>query len=190
MPISWLWIIYKNTTDLAHAQPRTLFYPISSNGSPPPQEKDWVKVSINGAMFEEKKFARLEAIVRNNNGLVMTIFFSQLIPLPSLVKMMEVLVARRAIWFAKEYDFEMVICEGDSEIITKAINSDGLPFSNFGHLINDIKTIFSYFLHSHFCHVHRKRNNVAHRLARRVRGLARYLVRMKSIPPDVFDVYN
>ena len=69
---------------------------------PPPQEKDWVKVSINGAMFEEKKFARLEAIVRNNNGLVMTIFFSQLIPLPSLVKMMEVLVAGRAIWFAKE----------------------------------------------------------------------------------------
>ena len=69
---------------------------------PPPKEKDWVKVSINGAMFEEKKFARLEAIVRNNNGLVMTIFFSQLIPLPSLVKMMEVLVAGRAIWFAKE----------------------------------------------------------------------------------------
>ena len=103
MPISWLWIIYKNTTDLAHAQPRTLFYPISSNGSPPPpREKDWVKVSIDGAMFEEKKFARLEAIVRNNNGLVMTIYFSQLIPLPSLVKMMEVLVARRAIWFAKE----------------------------------------------------------------------------------------
>ena len=74
---------------------------ISSNGSPPP-EKDWVKVSIDGAMFEEKKFARLEAIVRNNNGLVMTIYFSQLIPLPSLVKMMEVLVACRAIWFAKE----------------------------------------------------------------------------------------
>ena len=84
----------------------------------------------------------------------------------------------------------MVICEGDSEIITKAINSDGLPFSNFDHLINDIKTIFSYFLRSYFCHVHRKGNNVAHRLARRVRGLARYLVRMKSIPPDVFDVYN
>lgn len=51
----------------------------------------------------------------------MTIF-SQLISLPSLVKMMEILVARRAIWFAKELGFEMVTCEGDSKIIAKAIS--------------------------------------------------------------------
>ena len=93
-------------------------------------------------------------IVWNDNGLFMAIF-SQLIPLPSSVKMMEVLAAHRAIWLAKELGFKMVICEGDLEIIVKAINSDGLPFSSFGHLINDIKTISSCFLHSHFCHVHK-----------------------------------
>lgn len=48
--------------------------------------------------------------------------YSQLIPLPSSVKMMEVLAACRAIWFAKELGFEMVTCEGDLEIIVKAIS--------------------------------------------------------------------
>ena len=78
-------------------------------------------------------------IIHIENGLVMATL-SQQIPLPTLVKMVEILVAWHAIWFAQELGFGKVLVEGDSKNVIDAIN---------------------------FCNVKRLRNNVAHRLARR-----------------------
>ena len=88
---------------------------------------------------------------------------SQQIPLPTLVKMVEILVAWHAIWFAQELGFGKVLVEGDSKNVIDAIN---------------------------FCNVKRLRNNVAHRLARRVRSSHSPLVWMESIHPNFYNVYN
>lgn len=61
--------------------------------------------------------------------------FSQSIPLPTLVEMVEVLAARKAICFAQELNFAQVICEGDSEIIIKALNSNNFSSSSFRHIL-------------------------------------------------------
>lgn len=61
--------------------------------------------------------------------------FSQSIPLPTLVDMVEVLAARKAICFAQELNFAQVICEGDSEIIIKVLNSNNFSSSSFRHIL-------------------------------------------------------
>lgn len=46
------------------------------------------------------------------------------------------LAACKALCFARELDFDQVICERDSEIIIKVIKRGGLSSSSFGHIIN------------------------------------------------------
>ena len=61
----------------------------------------WVKVNFDEATFKEKNLANLGGIIRNNRGLVMATF-TQTIPLPISVEMVEVLAARSAIGLAQE----------------------------------------------------------------------------------------
>ena len=61
----------------------------------------WVKVNFDEATFKEKNLASLGGIIRNNKGLVMATF-TQTIPLPISVEMVEVLAARNAIGLAQE----------------------------------------------------------------------------------------
>ena len=82
--------------------------------SPPPL--GWVKVNFNGATFKEKNFAGLGGIIRNDKGLLMAAF-TQTIPLPTSVEMVEVLAARNAIGLAHELCLDQVQVEGDWEII-------------------------------------------------------------------------
>ena len=102
------------------------------------QESKWLpplasqlKINFEGATFKANNLASLEAIVRNDKGLVVAAF-TQTISLPTLVEMVEVLAARSAICSARELNLEQVIVEGDSEIIIKAINSGGFVSSSFG----------------------------------------------------------
>ena len=81
--------------------------------------------------------------------------YTQPIPLPTSVEIMEVLVAWGALWFAKDLGFNKVILEGDSEIIIKALNSGGLSASSFGHIIKDIKMMLSSFGSVLFSHTRR-----------------------------------
>ena len=87
-------------------------------------------------------------------GLVMAAY-TQPIPLPTTVEMVEVLAARSALCFAKDLNFNKVIVEGDSEVIIKALNSGGLSSSSFGHIIMDINVMSSSFGNVVFSHTRR-----------------------------------
>ena len=130
---------------------------------PPPT--GWLKINFDGATFKVNNLASLGAIVRNDKGLVMAAF-TQTIPLPTSVEMVEVLAVHSAICFATELNLEQVIVEGDSEIIIKAINSGGFASSSFGHIIRDIKLSSSSFHNLSFCYTRRQGNRIAHKLAR------------------------
>lgn len=56
-------------------------------------------MNFDGAVFVANNIAGLGILIHNDNGLVMAAL-SQQIPLPTLVKMVEVMAARRALWFA------------------------------------------------------------------------------------------
>nr|POE89293.1 hypothetical protein CFP56_79323 [Quercus suber] len=132
-----------------------------------PSPKDWVKVNFDGAIFQKENLAGLGCIVRNDEGFVIAAF-TQIIPLPTSVKMVEVLAARSAIGFAKELSLSQVILERDSDTIIRALSSGGFDSLSFGHIIRDIKLLSSVFQNLSFNHTRRQGNRVAHRLARSV----------------------
>ena len=72
--------------------------------------------------------------------------FTQLIPLPTSLEIVEVLTARTAICFAKELGFENVIYEGDSEIFINAINNEDLSSSSLA-ISSVVSSLYVFFLY-------------------------------------------
>nr|XP_023876445.1 uncharacterized protein LOC111988870 [Quercus suber]POE81184.1 putative ribonuclease h protein [Quercus suber] len=150
---------------------------------PPP--KDWVKVNFDGATFQNDGCAGLGCVVRNDEGLVMAAF-SQIIPLPTSVEMVEVLAACSAIGFAHALNLKQVIFEGDSATIIKALSFDS---SSFGHIIRDIKLLSHVFQKFSFCQIRRQGNRVAHSLARSACKFSHFHAWMEDLPPDSVSLY-
>nr|POE85873.1 putative ribonuclease h protein [Quercus suber] len=116
------------------------------------------------ACINDREAAGLGSIIRNDCGLVM-VALTQVIPLPTSVEIVEVLAARRALFFAFDLGFDQVILEGDSETAIRALNSEAFSAAAFGHIISDVKTLSSHFRAVVFNHTRRMGNKVAHRLA-------------------------
>ena len=153
---------------------------------PPPT--GWLKVNFDGAIFKEKCLAGIGCIIRNDKGLVMAAF-TQVIPLPTSVEMVEFLAARSAIGFAQELSLDQIILEGDSETCINALSKGGWESSSFGHIINDINFFASAIRSLSFSHTCRLGNKVAHRLARSACNFPLFHAWMEDIPPDIVSVY-
>ena len=91
------------------------------------------------------------------------------------------LAARRTLVFAKELNFDRVIVEGDSTNTITSINGCHIDHSTLGHVLLDIKRLFSYFSHILVKHINREGNCVAHKLPRRAASYP-FLVWMESVP--------
>ena len=115
--------------------------------------------------------------------------YTQSIPLPTLVEMVEVLAARSVIGFARELNYDQVLIEGDSKVIINAINKGGFSSSSFEHIIRDIKLSFSTFHSISFSHTRRQGNRVAHRLAGMAYNFFPFHVWMEDVPPNIASVY-
>nr|XP_023887146.1 uncharacterized protein LOC111999255 [Quercus suber] len=153
---------------------------------PPPS--NWVKINFDGATFSDLSSAGLGAIIRNDLGPVMAAF-THLIPLPTSVEMVEVLAARSALCFAKELGFNNIIVEGDSEIVIKALSTNGPSFSSIGHIVKDVKVLASSLGNVSFNHTRRQGNRVAHGLARLACNFIHFQSWMEDVPPAVEGVY-
>ncbi|XP_065634207.1 putative ribonuclease H protein At1g65750 [Quercus suber] len=153
---------------------------------PPP--KDWVKVNFDKATFQKDYIAGLGCFVRNDEGLVMATF-SQIIPLPTSIEMVEVLAARSAIAFAKDLSLKQVIFEGDLETIMRPLSKGGFDSSSYGHITRDIKFLSHGFQNCSFCHTLRHGNKVAHSLARSACKFSHFHVWMEDLPPDSVPLY-
>ena len=82
-----------------------------------------------------------------------------------------------------------MIVEGDSRVIINAIKGDNMFHSEFGHILQDIIFLRSFFTYVSFRHVKKRGNCMAHKLARRA-IFNPFTVWMESVPPDTLDVYN
>ena len=149
-----------------------------------PPDKDEFKTNYDGAVFQETNETGIGVVIRNDEGEVLGAL-SEKIALPGSVVTVEMLAARRAVHFALEIGISHSVFEVDSEIIDKALSTDVTPFSSFGHIVEDTKSIASSLVNFSFSHTRRQGNFVAHALARRARLSCRLLVWMESLPLDV-----
>ncbi|KAK7832966.1 hypothetical protein CFP56_026054 [Quercus suber] len=99
-----------------------------------PSPMDWFKINFDGVVFQEKNEAGLVIIICDDHGLVMAAL-TQVIPLPTLLEMVEVLAARKALIFAKELTFDHIILKGDSNIAIHAMTSDVYSATSFDNAI-------------------------------------------------------
>ena len=136
----------------------------------------------------KKYTAGLGIIICIGDRLVLAALTQQ-IPKPTSVEMVEVLAVRRALLFAKELGFQSLIVEGDSEVIINLINGGNMTQFEFGHILQDISFLCSFFRYVSFCIVKRQGNCVAHRFARQA-VTSPLDVWMECIPPDIIDAYN
>ena len=147
-----------------------------------------MKVNFDGATFKERNLAGMGGVIRNDKGLIMAAF-TQTIPLPTSVEIVEVLAAYSALVLANELSLNQVQLEGDSEIIINALSKGGKDSSSFGHILMDIKLLSSAFQCLSFSHFRRQANKVVHCLVRLACKFSLYQVWMEEIPLDFESVY-
>lgn len=94
-------------------------------------------------------------VIRNHLGLVLT-SMSKKMALPSLVEVVECLVAVHALRLASDCGFSFVILEDDSKIVDNILRCEEVSFTSFGHLIVEPKTLAETFYEIIFSHTHAK----------------------------------
>ena len=114
-----------------------------------------MKVNFDEATFKERNLAGLGGVIHNDKGLIM-VAFTQTIPLPTSVEMVEVLAARSALVLANELSLNQVQLEGNSKKIINALSKGGKDSSSFGHILLDIKLFSSAFQCVSFSHSRRQ----------------------------------
>ena len=114
---------------------------------------------------------------------------TQISPLPISVEMVEVLAARRALYFARELGFDHIVLEGDSEIAIQAMNSSSYSTTCFGHILSDIKALSPHFRELVFRHTCRQGNKVAHSLARAACNFPPLYTWIEEVLVSSVDVY-
>nr|XP_023929444.1 uncharacterized protein LOC112040778 [Quercus suber] len=148
--------------DFYRAQPKNVALQHPPNGSPTtwtPPLPPLFKVNYDGTMFKETREAGIGVVIRD-----------------SAVVEVEALAARQAIKFAKELNLQSIILEGDSELITRALQQEGPSFSCYGQLIEETQALAGLFPSYSVSHVHRKGNSLTHNLARNARHVSGLVV--------------
>ena len=100
----------------------------------------------------------------------------------------EAMAVRGATKFALEIGITKKIFEGDLEIIYRDLCNSISSLALHGHLIQDVKRLFSSFDSISFTHVRRQGNSVALGLAKWVIKSPNLTVWMENIPPDILFV--
>jgi ribonuclease HI len=104
-------------------------------------------------------------VVRDGNGLVAaaksTTIFATFEPAAG-----EALAARQVAEFCRDLGFFDIILEGDSLMVTKALEGKGENWLKFGQIVEDTKLLLRSFQHWSISHVRREANGAAHGLAK------------------------
>ena len=110
------------------------------------------------------------------------------IPLPQTVANVEAAAARRAIILARDLNLNSIILEGDSQIITRAIQAEEQSLASYGNLIEEIKIHANSFLNFRISHVKRKGNSIAHNFARHAKHVSGSVVWMEEVPSHILPI--
>ena len=147
------------------------------------------KINFDGAVFEDRKLAGLDTVIRDESRLII-VALSQKIPLPSSMDMVETLAARRALIFAHEISIFKAVMEGDSLKVIQALNNPKPNKTQLGHITSDIQRLGVGMQFCNFIHTRRGGNRLAHSLAKRAILAADTDVWLEKLPQDLIDVHQ
>ena len=108
--------------------------------------------------------------------------------LPFSLDIVEAMAAARDISFAQDFSFTSFLLEGDSENVIKALKSDEVSLSSFGHLIALAKSTMLACSCISFSYVCRIGNSVTHNLTKHARHVRVFSVWMEDVPPHLSSV--
>ena len=80
---------------------------------------------------------------------------------------------------------DRVILEGDSKVVTQALETEEVGLAAYGLLIRDACTLARNFSEVSYSHTKRKGNKVAHGLAKLAANLADCVIWMEEVPPFI-----
>ena len=152
-----------------------------------PPQAPFLKINYDGAVLQDSNYAGLGAVIRDSVGGVLT-SLTENIPLPQTMADMEAVAARKAIMLTRDLNLTSIILEGDSEIITRAIQAKEQSLASYGNLIEEIRKYANSFLNVRISHVKRKGNFVTHSLARHARHVSSLVVWMEEVPSHILPV--
>ncbi|XP_021593121.1 uncharacterized protein LOC110600563 [Manihot esculenta] len=121
--------------------------------SPPPQ--GWIKVNIDASLNSQRNSIGFGCVVRDANGRFMAAktgcFCSQM-----EVKCAEAMAFREALSWIKEYGWDQVLFESDTQVLVVSINNASLDdLSPFGILVQNCKLLLSSYEEARYGFIHR-----------------------------------
>nr|POE55393.1 putative ribonuclease h protein [Quercus suber] len=94
------------------------------------------KINFDGALFSDLGTAGLGVVIRDWRGQVVGAL-AERIPIPKSAATVKALACRRALHFANEFRISEFVCEGDAEVIIKALLSNEAAHPEYGHVLQD-----------------------------------------------------
>ena len=79
-----------------------------------------MKINFDGALFGELDCTRIDVVIQNSEGVVMSVLFGKIVK-PQVVELVEILAARRAVLFSRESGFYNTVFEGDLSTVIKSL---------------------------------------------------------------------
>ena len=142
------------------------------------------KTNFDGALFSDLGAVDLGVVIRDSCGLVVGALAERISILIS-VAIVEALAYRRAQYFAKELSICELVCEGDVEVIIRALLSKEVVHPEYGHVLQDSLVLANDFRICNFVHIKHVGNSVAHFLTRRVKFSNELQVWLEAILKDI-----
>ena len=142
------------------------------------------KINFDRALFSELEATGLGVVICDSRGKVVGAL-DERIPIPKSAAMVEALACRRALYFAKEFRRSEFVCEGDAEVIIRALLSKEVVHPEYGHLLQDSLVLANGFRVRNFAHIKHVGNLVALFLASRSKSGNELQVWRETIPEDI-----
>ncbi|XP_075654568.1 uncharacterized protein LOC142624725 [Castanea sativa] len=102
------------------------------------------KLNFDGALFRDQGDAGLGVVIRDSSGQVVGAL-AERIPIPKSAATVEARAYRRALLSAKELSIYEIVCEGDAEVIVRALMAKEVENPKYGHVLQDILFLASDF---------------------------------------------
>ena len=154
---------------------------------PPPQAV--YKLNYDAAVFEDSASSGFGAVIRNSTGEVMA---AMTVKGPTVrgSEVAELLACRKALEFAIDAGFSVLIVEGDSVSVTRWIASGSDIQSTMGNVVGDIRHLLGSLEWASVSCTKRNGNRVAHVLARYAQNVNVDSFWMEEVPSVAVEFVN
>ena len=147
------------------------------------------KLNYDAVVFADYASSGFGAVIRNSSGEVMAAMTAKGPAVQDSDKA-ELLACRKALEFAIDAGFTVLIVEGDSVNATRCIASGKDNQSALGHVVGDIRHLMGAVEWSSVSCTKGNGNTVAHVLARYAQHVNSDLFWMEEVPSIAFDSVN